>query len=132
MLGNIYPSQIDTILSKTEGVARNTNVIHHENGKDTVTLRFEKQPDYCDATKLANAVEKLCKSQIGINMQIEICEFGTLPRSEKKTKRIYDYRKKDKIFKNIPIFLNFQQHFLHFIQKCNIMIKMCFNVIFCV
>lgn len=89
---NIYPSQIDTMLSKIEGASSEYQMmINHENGKDIVSLRVEKIQD-ADNKELTNEIGKQCKAQIGIIMQIEVLEVGGLPRSEKKTARFLDYR----------------------------------------
>ena len=41
---------------------------------------------------LANTIQEQIKSRIGVRPKVNIVPVGTLPRSEKKTKRVTDYR----------------------------------------
>ena len=61
--------------------------------KDQVKLLVEREEN-ADAARLSGELAKLLKIKIGLAMEIEIVELGALPRSEKKTKRVYDYREK--------------------------------------
>jgi len=89
---NIYPGQIDEILRSVEGASSEYNVvINHVSGKDTMTLRVEKEAE-AFAESVAAKVSHLFKTKVGILINTEVLEIGDLPRSEKKSKRIYDYR----------------------------------------
>lgn len=89
---NIYPSQIDTLLSGIEGASSEYQMhIEHINGKDRVTLKAECRPG-CDCVKLEEELARQFKNRIGISVRIDLVVLGGLPRSEKKTVRIYDYR----------------------------------------
>lgn len=89
---NIYPGQIDEILRTVDGASSEyTVVIEHVDGKDAMILRIEKEAD-AFAEKVSAMVTHLFKTKIGIQIQTEVCEIGGLPRSEKKSTRIYDYR----------------------------------------
>ena len=52
---------------------------------------MEYLPDY-DGETVAAACRHQIKSRIGILSEVETVPVGTLPRSEKKTRRVYDYR----------------------------------------
>jgi len=89
---NIYPGQIDDILHKVEGASSEYNVvINHLDGKDIMTLKVEKEAE-AFADNVAGMVSQLFKTKIGILINTEIFEIGELPRSEKKSTRIFDYR----------------------------------------
>lgn len=89
---NIYPGQIDEILRNVDGASSEYNVvINHIDGKDTMTLKVEKEAE-AFAAKISDMVTHLFKTKIGIQIQTEVFELGELPRSEKKSTRIYDYR----------------------------------------
>ena len=45
-----------------------------------------------DAVETAKKIGEMFKSKIGVTPKITIVPVGTLPRSEKKTKRVTDYR----------------------------------------
>lgn len=89
---NIYPGQIDEVLSKINGVSSEYNiVIQHNDGKDVMTLRVEVENEGL-AFELGKCVEESFKKAVGIQIFVETVGIGALPRSEKKTKRVYDYR----------------------------------------
>jgi phenylacetate-CoA ligase len=41
---------------------------------------------------LANTVEEEIKKQVLVSGKVEIVDYGTLPRSERKSKRVFDNR----------------------------------------
>jgi len=89
---NIFPSQIDELLKGIDGASSEYQVmIDHMNGKDLVTLFVEKEPG-ADAEQLAVSIAHLFKTQIGILAIVKPVGLGDLPRSEKKSTRIYDNR----------------------------------------
>lgn len=89
---NIYPGQIDELLKEIDGVSSEYQVvISHADGKDRVELKFECEPG-SDREALAGAVAYAFKSRIGISVKSQALPLGDLPRSEKKTVRIYDER----------------------------------------
>jgi phenylacetate-CoA ligase len=89
---NIFPSQIDELLKGVNGASSEYQVmIDHLNGKDIVTLFVEKEA-YANKTQLIDEIGYLFKSKIGISSVIKPVELGDLPRSEKKSTRIYDNR----------------------------------------
>ena len=89
---NIFPSQIDELLKGIDGASSEYQVmIDHMNGKDIVTLFVEKEAD-ADSEQLAIIIEHLFKTRIGITVIVKPVGIGDLPRSEKKSTRIYDNR----------------------------------------
>ncbi len=89
---NIFPGQIDSLLSSLPGASSEYQVhIDHFNGKDRLRLRFEKEPGM-DAKTVEADVIRSFKNRIGITIAAEAVEIGVLPRSEKKSKRIFDER----------------------------------------
>ncbi|MGN1058898.1 MAG: phenylacetate--CoA ligase family protein [Clostridia bacterium] len=91
---NIYPSQIDSALTLLEGASSEYQLrIDRVGGKDQIKLLIERAQD-ADPVALQQAAARLIKAKIGLAMEIEIVDLGALPRSEKKTARVYDYREK--------------------------------------
>lgn len=89
---NIFPSQIEALLSGIDGASSEYQVrIEHTNGKDVMTLMVEAE-EGADFGQTESAIQKAFKSKIGIAAQIKAVAMGELPRSEKKSKRVYDYR----------------------------------------
>ncbi|HBN84235.1 MAG TPA: phenylacetate--CoA ligase [Clostridiales bacterium] len=89
---NIYPGQIDEVLRDIDGVSSEYQVvIEHADGRDSMRLRVEKD----QSVPTENLEKEVCtcfKSKIGIQIITEVVSLGFLPRSEKKSKRIFDYR----------------------------------------
>ena len=91
---NIYPGQVDSILKDIHGLSSEYQIIiDHQEGKDNMTLRVEKLPE-SQSEELSHRVADGFKKKIGIKVDVEIVNIGELPRSEKKSKRVYDYRDK--------------------------------------
>lgn len=89
---NIYPGQIEDVLKNIEGVSSEYQVmIDHLNGKDIMTLFFEMNTD-ADKTTVENAVSTAFKTKIGLTIVPKGVAIGELPRSEKKSTRIFDNR----------------------------------------
>lgn len=89
---NIFPSQIEELLKGVKGASSEYQVmIDHLNGKDILTLFVEKEAD-ADKAQLINEIGFLFKTKIGITAAIKPVELGDLPRSEKKSTRIFDNR----------------------------------------
>lgn len=89
---NIFPGQIDELLSSVPGVSSEyTAEIVHENGKDSMTLSFEAIKG-ADHESLEKNVIQTFKARIGITINAKAVPMGALPRSMKKTQRIFDKR----------------------------------------
>ncbi|UWG95434.1 phenylacetate--CoA ligase [Dehalobacter sp. DCM] len=89
---NIFPGQIDELLKEIEGASSEYQVmIDHLNGKDILTLFFETDPGY-DKKQVEHAVKQKYKLKIGITIVPKAVAIGELPRSEKKSTRIFDNR----------------------------------------
>ncbi|OGP69231.1 MAG: phenylacetate--CoA ligase [Deltaproteobacteria bacterium RBG_13_47_9] len=95
---NIYPGQIDHILSSIKGVGSEYQVHldQKEDGKDYMTIKVERaeggQP--ADDSALVSAIEEEVKKQLLVSGMVEILNHGELPRTERKSKRVFDNREK--------------------------------------
>ena len=89
---NIFPSQIDELLKEIPGASSEYQVmIDHLNGKDSLTLFVEKEKG-ADSEILEHLIADLFKLKIGISIVVKPVQIGDLPRSEKKSTRIFDNR----------------------------------------
>lgn len=91
---NMFPSQVEEILQNIDGASSEYNVtIAHDDEKNKdimiVTVEIEGRVNF---ENTANAIQNSFKSKIGVTPRITPVPVGTLPRSEKKTKRVIDYR----------------------------------------
>ena len=89
---NIYPGQIEDVLRPIEGVSSEYQVmIDHLMGKDEMTLFFETVSGY-EKKDVEHAVGMEFKAKVGLTIKPKAVDIVELPRSEKKSNRIYDNR----------------------------------------
>ncbi len=93
---NIYPGQIDHVLSNIKGVGSEYQIHldRKEDGKDYMTIQVERTAggNPGEDETLARTIEEEIKKQILVSGKVEILNYGTLPRSERKSKRVFDHR----------------------------------------
>ena len=89
---NIFPSQIDELLSSIPGASSEYQfMLDHLNGKDICTLFVEIEPG-TDRERLGKEIQGAFKAKIGILTHVKPVGIGHLPRSEKKSTRVFDNR----------------------------------------
>jgi phenylacetate-CoA ligase len=92
---NVYPGQIDNVLSRLKGIGSEYQIlIDRSDGKDTMTLRIERSRDALASadSETASAVREAVREKILVTPNVEIVAHASLPRSERKTKRVFDRR----------------------------------------
>ncbi|TET85129.1 MAG: phenylacetate--CoA ligase family protein, partial [Desulfobacteraceae bacterium] len=93
---NIYPGQIDHVLSGIEGIGSEYQIIldRKADGKDYMAVKVERDQgiDSSQDEELSKKIGEEIKKQILVSGNIEIVDYGSLPRSERKTKRVFDNR----------------------------------------
>ena len=90
---NIFPGQIDDLLKELEGASSEYQVfIDHAEGKDQMTVFVETALDGERKKAMEKSMKDLFKTRIGLTIVPKAVSIGDLPRSEKKSTRIYDYR----------------------------------------
>lgn len=91
---NMFPKQVEELLQDVDGVLSEYNItIAHDDdhNKDIMILTVEVD-GRVDFEKTALHIRELFKSRIGMTPKVTVVPVGTLQRSEKKTKRVIDYR----------------------------------------
>ncbi len=89
---NIFPSQIDAMLSAIPGSSSEYQfMLDHMNGRDIATL-FVELEDGVDHEIMERIIGETFKAKIGISVTVKPVAIGELPRSEKKSTRIFDNR----------------------------------------
>ena len=95
---NIYPSHIDEIISKSEGVGSEYQIhlFRKESGKDHMLIKVERAKGQAEDKEqdkhVRKNIEHAIKKQIMVSCDVEVMDYGELPRSERKTKRVFDTR----------------------------------------
>ncbi len=93
---NIYPGQIDHILSNIKGIGSEYQ-IHLDrggDGKEYMAIKVERaeRGNPAEDPVLASTIEEEIKKQILVSGKVEMVDYGNLPRSERKSKRVFDHR----------------------------------------
>lgn len=90
---NIFPGQIDEVLRDVEGASSEYQVfIEHFEGKDRMTVFVETALAEGERKNLETGMKELFKARIGVGIVPKAVGIGDLPRSEKKSTRVFDYR----------------------------------------
>jgi phenylacetate-CoA ligase len=96
---NIYPGQIDHALSGIEGIGSEFQIHldRREDGRDYMVLKVERNQgaDRNRDPDLVKQIRTEVKKQILVSAEVEIVNYGDLPRSERKSKRVFDNRDKE-------------------------------------
>jgi phenylacetate-CoA ligase len=92
---NVYPGQIDQVLSRIDEVGSEYQILlERREGKDFMIVRVERVLG-ADATKdaaVAAHVREEVRKRIFVTPEVEVVGYAALPRSERKTKRVFDNR----------------------------------------
>jgi phenylacetate-CoA ligase len=93
---NIYPGQVDEVLSRVGG-AGSEYQLHferREDGKDHMILKVERAGAVGEAAEgaLSREIASGIKHNLMVSCSVEILPYGSLPRSERKTRRVFDSR----------------------------------------
>ncbi len=93
---NVYPGQIDHVLSAIPGIGSEYQVhlTRGKDGKDYMVIKAERGKECApgDDARCKKLIETEVKKQIMVSCEADICCYGELPRSERKTKRVFDKR----------------------------------------
>ncbi len=93
---NIYPSQIDYLLSRIGGIGSEYQIHlrHQENGRDMMKVRVERAEtgQGSDDSRLTEQIATEIRRKILVRSEVEIVAYGALPRTERKSKRVFDER----------------------------------------
>jgi len=85
----VYPAQIDTALSQVAGLGSEYQVVlSREGGRDRFLVRVEADVEPGVPERVSQALH----AALSVRPDIEILPLGTLPRTERKTKRVLDER----------------------------------------
>ena len=91
---NIFPGQIEDCLKDIHGASSEYQIfIDHEDGKDVINLFVETiLTKKGERRHLEKEIKDKIKSVINVGVTPKAVDIGDLPRSEKKTTRVFDYR----------------------------------------
>ena len=91
---NMFPSQVEEILGQVDGVSSEykIDIAHDENKNRDIIMITAEADGRVDFEKTAEEIRNLFKSKLNVTPNVVIVSLNTLPRSEKKTQRVFDHR----------------------------------------
>jgi phenylacetate-coenzyme A ligase PaaK-like adenylate-forming protein/ABC-type branched-subunit amino acid transport system ATPase component len=98
---NIYPSTIDAILSAIPGLGSEYQIhlTRDEQLRDHMRLVVERGAgvEAKRGEELQREIVHMVKHKVIVTADVDVVDYGSLPRSERKTKRVFDNRIQDSI-----------------------------------
>ena len=91
---NMFPSQVEEILGMVDGVSSeyNINIAHDESINRDIILVTVEAEGRVSFDKTGQTIKELFKSRLSVTPKVTVVPVGTLPRTEKKAKRVIDHR----------------------------------------
>lgn len=90
---NMFPAQVEEVIKITSGTSSEYQVmIENISGKDILTVLFETPLEGEEKARCEEELATIFKAKLGCTPDAKGVPMGELPRSEKKTKRIFDSR----------------------------------------
>lgn len=98
---NIYPSTIDAIVSEISGLGSEYQIhLSRDESERGIMRLVVERADGVDERRsgdLAAEVKARIKKRVLVTPAVEVVPYGTLPRSERKSQRVFDTRIQDPI-----------------------------------
>ena len=91
---NMFPSQVEEVLGMVDGVSSEYKIdIAHDdaNNRDIIMVTVEAE-GRVDFAETGEKIKQLFKSRLNVTPKVAVIALNTLPRSEKKTRRVFDHR----------------------------------------
>jgi phenylacetate-CoA ligase len=93
---NIYPSQIDHVLSRVDGLGSEFQIHlnQRESGRDMMVIKVERAANTANVNdmQLGERLETEIRRKILVRCRVEILDHGNLPRTQRKSQRVFDHR----------------------------------------
>ena len=86
----VYPSQVDSVLSRVDGAGSEYQLHIHRKPRrgDVMVVRIEAE----DRPGLRDELVHKLREGLSVRAEVELVNVGSLPRSERKTQRVFDHR----------------------------------------
>lgn len=93
---NIYPGQIDHLLSQVPEIGSEFQVHleRRDDSRDYMVLKVERRSRIgAEQNELiGNRIARDIKKYVLVSAEVEVLDHGSLPRTERKSKRVFDHR----------------------------------------
>ena len=102
---NIYPSSVDRLLSEVPGLGSEYQVhlSRDDRGRDHMQLKIERGAgvEAGRGDELGREVRHVIRHKLMVTPEVDIVGYGELPRSERKSQRIFDNRITDAVVEGV-------------------------------
>ena len=91
---NMFPSQVEEILGMVDGISSEykIDIAHDESiNRDIIMVTVEAE-GRVNFQQAGEQIKQLFKSRMNVTPKVAVVSLNTLPRSEKKTQRVFDHR----------------------------------------
>ena len=92
---NVYPGQIDALLSQETRVGSEYQVLlTRESGRDHMKIKVERgeSTELAEDEAIAADLQDRMRRRLLVRGTVELVDYGSLPRTERKSKRVFDER----------------------------------------
>ena len=92
---NVYPGQIDALLSQETRVGSEYQVLlTRESGRDHMKIKVERgeSTEFAEDEAIAVDLQDRMRRRLLVRGTVELVDYGSLPRTERKSKRVFDER----------------------------------------
>ena len=91
---NMFPSQVEEILGMVDGVSSEykIDIAHDESNNRDIIMVTAEADGRVDFNATGEKIRQLFKSRMNVTPKVAVVSLNTLPRSEKKTQRVFDHR----------------------------------------
>ena len=91
---NMFPSQVEQLLGMVDGISSEykIDIAHDESiNRDIIMITAEAE-GRVNFARAGEEIKRLFKSRMNVTPKVAVVSLNTLPRSEKKTQRVFDHR----------------------------------------
>ena len=91
---NMFPAQVEEVLGMVDGVSSEykIDIAHDDNNNRDIIMITAEAEGRVDFVNTAEKIKQLFKSKLNVTPKVAVIALNTLPRSEKKTRRVFDHR----------------------------------------
>ena len=91
---NMFPSQVEEILGMVDGVSSEykIDIAHDDNINRDISMITVEAEGRVAFAETGETIKQLFKSRMNVTPRVAVIALNTLPRSEKKTRRVFDHR----------------------------------------
>jgi phenylacetate-CoA ligase len=84
---NVYPVGIESVVRRLPEVVEFRSIVARQGSMRSLRLEIEVAPEFEDSSAVASRVAYHLREALGLSVNVQVVEPGTLPRFEMKANR---------------------------------------------